>query len=860
MAIEERIGFQVSDAIANLNALNASILQVNASIRAMNSLGGRSRGVSHLANSFTNVANSADRARNNVNNATNAMQNAGSVGTRAGQSLTISWETFARVILTQAIVRGINKVTDALGEAREQAFEFQQGTARIAAVSAEGAAGLEPLRDRLLEISDVTGQDTGEVLTAALEGIQNELGDTETTLDAIEGPFNKLARVTGSDLVTAVNAASSVIKAYNLDAAEAGRISDILFATYNKGVIELEGLEGRLGTVNNQASALGIGFEEVAGALAALTLSGNNTSFSLTQLRNIQNKLIKPGEDLAKVFKDLGVASGRELVEKFGGLEGSLKALLEAVDGNERKLGALFGSIRGQLGILGLSNNAFKLFDASLKEVRNSTGSLDEAFRTFNQQTASQFEIEVTRLKNSTLPLGEALGDLSTNTVRFINRFIEGLDRLRQRKDIQRLEQLAVNFGRAFISVIDDIIDKLDVFLRGLGRAAAAVADIISRITNPVGATEDDRIDQIRQDMQRLQVHAANAADSIRQSFAARGDTSILGDQQDAFDTLAQIEQQARITVSNLNVQFLENEANIRANTTAFEGFKRSLESATAPSLFGNVEGQRLLREELQGISAELEGIINRSATAQGAAAKQLEQELNLQRQKIQEKSEELGLDNKAILALTGQANAAEQVLKNQQGKAENEKRAAEAATVANQALQNQIDIANAAGVSLDQLGLSAQQAGKAVADIPNPSVNASAAIAQMNALRDAAIAAAQAVAAAGAGGGGGFFHGGVIHRQSGGSTRGQDTVPALLSPGEFVINRRSSSRFFSQLQAMNAGQSPAFRETGGPVTNVGDINVNVSGGAGGENPTQTARQIAIGLRRELRRKTSRLS
>lgn len=90
----------------------------------------------------------------------------------------------------------------------------------------------------------------------------------------------------------------------------------------------------------------------------------------------------------------------------------------------------------------------------------------------------------------------------------------------------------------------------------------------------------------------------------------------------------------------------------------------------------------------------------------------------------------------------------------------------------------------------------------------------------------------------------------------SGGLTRGMDTISAMLAPGESVINSKSTARFFSQIQAMNAGQIPVFRAQQGAVTNVGDINVTVRGG---DTSTQTARQIAAELRRELRRGTSRL-
>jgi len=98
--------------------------------------------------------------------------------------------------------------------------------------------------------------------------------------------------------------------------------------------------------------------------------------------------------------------------------------------------------------------------------------------------------------------------------------------------------------------------------------------------------------------------------------------------------------------------------------------------------------------------------------------------------------------------------------------------------------------------------------------------------------------------------------HGGMIRHFASGGAVGIDTVPAMLAPGEFVMNPSSTRRFASQLMAMNAGTRPVYRHDGGSVTNIGDINVNVTGGG---SSRQTGRSIAAEIRRELRRGTSTL-
>ena len=79
----------------------------------------------------------------------------------------------------------------------------------------------------------------------------------------------------------------------------------------------------------------------------------------------------------------------------------------------------------------------------------------------------------------------------------------------------------------------------------------------------------------------------------------------------------------------------------------------------------------------------------------------------------------------------------------------------------------------------------------------------------------------------------------------------GTDTIPAMLSPGEFVVNARNTRRFYSQLLSINAGMQPRYFATGGPVT-VGDINIAVEKGA----PESTVREIGRQLQREIRRGT----
>jgi len=84
---------------------------------------------------------------------------------------------------------------------------------------------------------------------------------------------------------------------------------------------------------------------------------------------------------------------------------------------------------------------------------------------------------------------------------------------------------------------------------------------------------------------------------------------------------------------------------------------------------------------------------------------------------------------------------------------------------------------------------------------------------------------------------------------------KGTDTVPAMLTPGEVVMNPRASRKFYTQLQAMNAGVQPIYRQEGGPVSNFGDINVTVNTSTSRVDD-RAGRQLGRALKREMRRNT----
>jgi len=83
------------------------------------------------------------------------------------------------------------------------------------------------------------------------------------------------------------------------------------------------------------------------------------------------------------------------------------------------------------------------------------------------------------------------------------------------------------------------------------------------------------------------------------------------------------------------------------------------------------------------------------------------------------------------------------------------------------------------------------------------------------------------------------YSRGGMIYASNGKlidfSSKGQDTVPAMLTRGEFVVNKKATKNNLSLLKSINNGQNPDYFQNGGMIGSYG-----AGGNSGGGRPSQS--------------------
>jgi len=252
-------------------------------------------------------------------------------------------------------------------------FRFAQNSALAFAEFEEGIAKINTLLDKSTEkflpefakeitaLSIATGETTQalskglfDIISASIDASQ-ALGVLEVAARAAVGGF--------TDAAVAVDGLTSLLNAFQLDAKEAGRVSDIMFQTIKRGKLEFVDLAANVGKVAPLARAAGVSMETMSAAISTLTRQGLSAEEATTRFNAVMKTLPREAGNLLK------------LVQRFRGR--SLASILGEVPNVRAAAGiaALAGDIEGLTKDIDLMNNSLgeadKAFDKAFNTQAN---------------------------------------------------------------------------------------------------------------------------------------------------------------------------------------------------------------------------------------------------------------------------------------------------------------------------------------------------------------------------------------------------------------------------------------------------------------------------------------------------------
>ena len=192
-----------------------------------------------------------------------------------------------------------------------------------------------------------------------------------------------------TDLETAVDGITSVVNAYGTETISAQEASDLMFTAVKLGKTDFEQLSNKISNITPIASSLGVGFDEIAAAMALMTAQGVPTAESTTQLRQLLVEASKGGTDLSDAIADVTGKSLPDLVKEGKPVSEILDEVRSSMP--EQEFRDLFGSVEAMNAAMLITGPNAEAMAGNLDEMRNSAGASEAAFETMAATT--QFKV-----------------------------------------------------------------------------------------------------------------------------------------------------------------------------------------------------------------------------------------------------------------------------------------------------------------------------------------------------------------------------------------------------------------------------------------------------------------------------------
>ncbi len=373
----------------------------------------------------------------------------------------------------------------AVGAVREAA-QFETSFAKIqglVGVTADEIGELEDAAKRLGPEFGKSGTEAGDALffitSAGLRGAG--------AIDVLEASLKGSAIGLG-ETKTIADLATSAVNAYgesNLGGAEA---VDILAEAVRLGKLEPAELAGAMGKVLPIASAMGVSFNDVAGAVAGMSRTGTDAFTATTQLRQILATIAKPTNEAEKALEGMGLSTeGLQEQLKGEGLLSLLQTLTDEFKGNITATTEVFGNIRALSGVMDLMGANAEDNVMVFEEMNDGLGILDEALAITAETSEFKFNKAMAGAKGILLEIGLALLE---RLQPYLDKFLAFMDEngpfIEQMFDniFQVVEILTSKLGELGDAVMPIVVDLFtdEQFMSALERIGDAFLAIVDEV------------------------------------------------------------------------------------------------------------------------------------------------------------------------------------------------------------------------------------------------------------------------------------------------------------------------------------------------------------------------------------------
>lgn len=346
--------------------------------------------------------------------------------------------------------------------------DFEQGMANVNTLLDVSEKKFQQMSDEVIRISNQMGE-SAQSLSTALYDIVSAGVSAGNSLGVLEQAA-MAAKAGMTTTKTAVNAGIATINAFNLSVKDLTKVFNLQFSTVKRGVITYEQLAEAQGQMLPSARKLNESLENMYGALAFVTKQGLSAREATTAIARAYDELVAKSDQLAekgiKVYDQFG---------KFRGIVDIMQDLSDAVEGltDEQMQGVLQDigfEIRSARAIIPMIKNIEGLKDI-VDEMGDSSGAMAEAFR----KATDTVQFHANRAKTNVVNAFIGIGGAFTEEI----------------KDFMDSISAWAGTFQTFIKNNKEAIKSLLSYtlrLTGIITAIAAVGTAIFALATPIGA------------------------------------------------------------------------------------------------------------------------------------------------------------------------------------------------------------------------------------------------------------------------------------------------------------------------------------------------------------------------------------
>lgn len=385
----------------------------------------------------------------------------------------VNWSKVAIGGLVAGVVAGIG-VT--IKKGIDSFIEFEEQMNSVYTLLPDITQGaMSQMEQQVKDLSKEMGILPNEIIPALYESLSAGVSEDNVFNFLEVAQKGAIAGVTETS--TMVDGLTSILNAYQLEATEAGKISDIMFQTIKFGKTSADELANSLYNVIPTASSLGVSFEEVGAGLATITAQGTPTSVATTQMRQMFVELSKESAKTSQLFRELSGQSFKEFISSGGSVQEALQMLEQYAKDNNIAINDLFGSVEAGNAALQLTGGSTELFARNLGEMANSAGATEMAFDTMDQGIGRSIEKIKVGMSGTILDLGEKLSPAVAKATDYILEAMPTISNI-----VETTFNIIGDVVGGFVVVVDWLVENIKQFVSDNEALFTSVADTIKLV------------------------------------------------------------------------------------------------------------------------------------------------------------------------------------------------------------------------------------------------------------------------------------------------------------------------------------------------------------------------------------------